>query len=345
LEGLRSIGLDVTALDATAWAMGPFRIVNSIGQRLYCTPEVRGMNERLITLAMQVKPELVWIDRGNWIYPSTLRRLREHARFLVHYNTDDIFSPANWFWLHRAGIGLFDIFLTTNRWNVLELRARYGVKTFRAGMGYDQDVQNPPLPEPRDSWGRDVVFVGHWEPHTERYISALAEAGLSVNVWGHSWMKAKKRHLRSVKPLSQSDYSMTISTAKIALCVLSRWNRNESTGRSFEIPALGTFMLAERTAEHEFLYRDGEGAALFSDEAELVEKARHYLRDEEGRRSIARNGRDRCRSLGLSWGDHVGREWRIVKRMLSDGCSAFMREDDAPFWEGYRAGSPWKGIR
>ncbi|MBE0669381.1 MAG: glycosyltransferase [Anaerolineales bacterium] len=329
-------------LDATGWTTGAPRIINSIGQRLYCTSAVRRMNEILIAAAARSKPDVVWIEKGSWIYPSTLRRLRDYARFFVHYNTDDVFAPRNWFWLHRAGIRLYDLHLTTNRWNVLEIPKRYGVRVIRAGMGYDRDFHRPVSSDQQCLERSDVVFIGHWEPHTERYISALRKAGVSVRVWGYNWRKAKDPLLRAVKPLPNEDYARTISTAKIALCFLSRWNRNESTGRSFNIPAIGTFLLAERTAEHEFFYRDGQDAALFSDEKELVEKAKLYLEDGELRQSIAKNGQARRHAMGMSESDNISREWRLAVRILSSGVMSITQDDDFPFWTGFRLGLPWK---
>ncbi len=338
LSGLRAIGLDVEPLDASSWARGPYRIGNSLGQRLYCTQAVRETNERLIEATAKSKPDVVWLEKGNWVYPSTLRQLREHVRFIVHYNTDDVFGSANWFWLHRAGIPLYDLHLTTNRWNVLELRERYGVRTFRVGMGYDQDFHRPPSFFSQSELAVQVVFVGHWEVHTEKYVAALRESGLAVEVWGHNWGKAKDRALRAVKPLGQEEYVDKIASAKIALCSLSRMNRNESTGRSFEIPAIGTLLLAERTLEHEILFGDGSGAVLFTGEKELVEKAHRYLGREEDRRAVAAKGQAICRSLGLSWGDHIRREWPLVCEILCQGKVKGDSDLDAPFWPGFRCG-------
>jgi spore maturation protein CgeB len=111
----------------------------------------------------------------------------------------------------------------------------------------------------------------------------------------------------------------TLASSKLALCSLSRWNRNESTGRSFEIPAIGTGLLAEYTEEHQYLYGDGVGAALFRDRQELVEKARYYLSHTAERQTLAANGHRRTQELGLSWADHIRREWRIVERWLTTG--------------------------
>jgi len=343
---LRELGLNVESFDATGWAGRGGRIVNALTHRLYATPSVRAMNRALIAAAARLKPDVVWIEKGNWIYLSTLKRLHDNARFIVHYNTDDVFGAGSWFWLHRAGIQLYDLHLTTNRWNVLELRDRYGVRTLRAGMGYDQDFHRPVPPDKqcaeKVTEKVDIVFVGHWEPHTERYISVLRDAGFRMHVRGYNWWKAKDRSLRVVKPLEHEKYVAAIASAKLALCALSRRNRNESTGRSFEIPAIGTCMLAERTAEHVFLYGEDEGAVLFSEERELADKARRYLDDDTARVKVASAGHARCEALGMSWGDHTRKEWPLVEKFLLGGGT--MDEEaasDQPFWSGFRAGRPF----
>jgi spore maturation protein CgeB len=344
LNGLRSLGLDVETFDATGWYGRGGRIANAITHRVYTTPSVWAMNRALIAEAARVKPDVVWLEKGDWVFPSTLGKLRDHARFLVHYNTDDVFGAGWLFWLHRRGIRRYDLHLTTNRWNVRELRGRYGVRTLRAGMGYDQDFHRPVPPDHQCSESSDVVFVGHWEPHTERYVSLLRDAGVRIHVWGYNWWKAKDRALRVVTPLEHGKYLTTIASAKMALCVLSRQNRNESTGRSFEIPAIGICMIAERTAEHVFLYGEEEGAVLFSEERELVEKARRYLGDDKARVAVACAGHARCNVLGMSWGDHIRREWPLVEDILRGGRMAEREAaSDHPFWAGYRDGEPFPG--
>ena len=96
-----------------------------------------------------------------------------------------------------------------------------------------------------------MIFVGHREPHTEDFVNALIEAGHPVSLYGAGWQKAKNHALRGTRPLPGQNYIEAIGNASIALCFLSKEERNESTGRSFEITGLGTFMLAERTDEHD----------------------------------------------------------------------------------------------
>jgi spore maturation protein CgeB len=64
--------------------------------------------------------------------------------------------------------------------------------------------------------------------------------------------------------------------------------------RSFEIPALGSFLLAERTPEHAALFREGEEAEFFSSVEECASKIRIYLADKPRRAAVARAGQRRC---------------------------------------------------
>lgn len=338
LAGLRALGLDVVELDTSGWQPLRGRWMRSFVARAFLHPSVHRMNARLRSLLAERQNDVLWLDKGHWTYPSTLAFARRRGCAIVHYCTDDLLGRHAHSWLHRRGIARDDVYLTTNRHNVAELRDRYGVTAFRAGMGHDP-VLLALRPTPRRG-AAAVVYVGHWEPHTERGLLALRAAGVEVGVWGSNWHKARDRSLRQARFLPHAEYAATIAGSRIALGFLSRWNRNDSTGRSFEVPALGAFLLAERTAEHEFVYGDGTGAALFSTPAELVEKARHYLAHPEERAAVAAAGHARLKAAGYSWADHMRREWALVERALGDPAAASTAADDAPFWSGFRGGAP-----
>jgi spore maturation protein CgeB len=338
LAGLRALGLDAVELDTSGWEPPGGRWVRSFVARAFLHPSVHRMNARLRSLLAERQNDVLWVEKGVWTYPSTLAFARSRGCAIVHYNTDDLLGRHARSWLLRRGLPRYDLYLTTNRHNVGEVRRLYGVTAFRVGMGHD-----PALLDLRPTPRRDtaaVVYVGHWEPHTEQGLLALRAAGIEVGVWGYNWFKARDRALRQARFLPHAAYTATLAGSTIALGFLSRWNRNDSTMRSFEIPALGLFLLAERTPEHEFLYGDGAAAALFSTPAELVEKARHYLAHPDEREAVAAAGHARVKAAGYSWTDHMRREWPLVERVLADPAAALTAADDAPFWPGFRGGAP-----
>lgn len=337
-KALKRLGVNVTPLDTTKWLPSGPRLIRAIVARTYMHPSFYRMNMLLRDLVQKARYDVVWIEKGQWVYPWILAYARGEGCTLVHYNTDDIFGRHEHFWLHRLCIKHYSLYLTTNRYNVNEISRLYRVATIRVGMGYDSDVHCPTNGSKEKKI--DVIFVGTWRPQTEDSILSLRKAGINVQIWGHNWRKARDHALRKAIPLAHAEYIDAVSQAKIALCFVSRWNRNESTGRSFEIPAIGTFMLAEHTPEHEFIYGNGVSAGLFGTTAELVEKARYYLENPSEREAIAREGHARSLKPGYSWADHMRREWPIVERMLAQPKSMPIVDEDAPFWQGFRNGEP-----
>ena len=75
--------------------------------------------------------------------------------------------------------------------------------------------------------------------------------------------------------------------------------------RSFEIPACGAFMLAERTEEHLALFREDEEAVFFGTPEEMLDKVRYYLAHDEIRRRIAEAGHARVTAGGHTYLDRL----------------------------------------
>jgi spore maturation protein CgeB len=78
------------------------------------------------------------------------------------------------------------------------------------------------------------------------------------------------------------------------LGLLSKRVPETTTTRTFEIPATGVFMLAERTEDHLSLFKEGVEAEYFGNDEELKDKMRFYLKHDELRRKVAAAGRERC---------------------------------------------------
>ena len=157
-------------------------------------------------------------------------------------------------------------------------------------------------PELRARLGGDVGFVGWPEGARERSMRFLARHGVDVRVWGPwpRWKSARNFRVEG-RPLWGDEYATALSAFRINLGFLRRVNRDRQTTRSIEIPACGGFLLAERTDEHLRLFREDVEAVFFSNDAELLEKARHYLAHEDERSRIAAAGRRRCLEDGYAY--------------------------------------------
>ena len=45
-------------------------------------------NRALVEKCRELRPEIVWFDKADWIQPATLETLRDLGAFLVSHNTD-----------------------------------------------------------------------------------------------------------------------------------------------------------------------------------------------------------------------------------------------------------------
>jgi hypothetical protein len=271
--------------------------------------DLERINQAVLERAADVKPAIVWVDKGLVIRRDTLHRLRvlDPAIKLVHFNPDDPFGGfglAGWRTFLNA-IPEYDVHFVPRRQNVAEYRgcgARRVIQLVPA-WGYASKVHRPVAVGASECqrFGADLGFVGSFEADRGERLFAAAEAGLNVRIvgpWPAPFLHARMRHIP--EGAFGMSYATAICSFKIALGFLRKQNRDQHTSRSVEIPACGVFMLAERSTEHELLFEEGKEAEFFSSTDELIDKARYYLTHDRQRQQIAEAGRRRCIRSGYS---------------------------------------------
>src|SRR5262249_32018444 len=133
----------------------------------------------------------------------------------------------------------------------------------------------------------------------------------------HLFYYLHKKHFR--EGVLGHVYANVLRESRVNLGFVSSSNLDEYTMRTFEIPACGAFMLAERTPTHLELFREGVEAEFFDSVSECAEKIRFYLRKEETRRRIADAGYRRCLADDYSL---KGRMTEVLKKIESLVCEA-----------------------
>jgi hypothetical protein len=100
-------------------------------------------------------------------------------------------------------------------------------------------------------------------------------------------------------------YAAVVAGSRIALGFLRELNPDQHTTRTFEIPAIGGFMLADRTDDHREFFEEGKEAEYFSSDEEYRDKVAFYLANESARARIADAGHRRCMTSGYSYDDRI----------------------------------------
>lgn len=302
-EGLRLAGAEVIELPVLRF-FGPGSLLRRAQTKLVRGPGVALANAALVAACARHKPDLVLAWRTPWLSPLAIHLARAAgAGRVVLFNNDDPFGPDRELRIWRSfrlSIPHADACFAYRAVNLDELRAA-GARR----VGLLRSPFNPRRHHPlelslfeRARFGSEVVFVGHCEDDGRiESLEALAAAGLDLRLFGSGWEKHLRgrplERLLPIKTVFDDDYLRALCGAKIALVFLSRRNRDQSTQRCFEIPAVGTLMLAPRTGELGSLFREGEEAEFFSSNEELVAKALRYVSDDAARSRLARAGQER----------------------------------------------------
>ncbi|PKN13534.1 MAG: hypothetical protein CVU69_02350 [Deltaproteobacteria bacterium HGW-Deltaproteobacteria-4] len=305
----------------------PRRVYRALRRRIGCPAEQCAENRTLLEMAISVQPDIIFIEKGLTLRPSTLERLKQVCprTVLVCYSLDDMMNPANQSRYYLKCLPLYDIHFTTKTYNIDELLACGARRVELTGNAYSPCVHRPITcsTQEREAYGSEVSFVGGYEYDRAQTLNYLADAGVEVRVWGNNWHKFINPHPRlrlEKRPAYGEDYGKVVCASKILLGFLRKVNRDVETTRSMEIPAYGAFLLAERTVAQQNLFKEGKEAAYFGDDRELLEKIHYYLKNEEQRRAIAAAGRQRCLTSGYSYNDRL--------RDLLEVCTDIAKEKD-----------------
>ena len=210
------------------------------------------------------------------ITDKTLMEMSKDGTTTAIYLTDDPWNPsqsATWFF---NALPHYDYVYSTRRTNLGELK-ELGCKSvehlpfaFAPSMHF---VEKPSTEGEREEFASDIVLVGGADDDRVPMIKSLAQADLDIAVYGQYWDRYPETKPYFKGRASPAMVRKAISGSKIALCLVRRANRDGSSMRTFEVPAMGGCPLMEDTEEHRDLFgEDGENVEYFRTSEELARR-------------------------------------------------------------------------
>ncbi len=299
------------------------------------------INRSVLEAARDFRPELVWAEKQEYLRSTTLDQLRKLGARLVHFTPDPYFS-LNWkrTRLMDRAFREFDVLVYCKAYE----RAAYervGKPLVYMPLGYCDELHRPL--NDQKSWACDVGFLGGWEPRREQMLHKVAARGFGLAIRGGAWeflhdgRWTLRRHivlhqLAGREPFAfrqdplltaahesdevyGDDYARALSGARIGLGFLRVVCPDQHTTRSFEIPACGSMLLADRTDEHRTFFDEGKEAEFFSTPEELIDKLGFFLKNEGARARIAAAGRERCRTSGYAYVHRLADVLKQVRKL------------------------------
>src|SRR5262249_23122090 len=141
---------------------------------------------------------------------------------------------------------------------------------------FDPEVHAPVALDHDDQarYSCEASFIGTWSPKKEALLAHILDVlpHLELKIWWTQWERARADLGLCVQGWAPTgrEYAKAISASSINIAILSEARGEASSGdltttRTFEIPAVGGFMLHERTAEAQSLFVEGAECAMFAD--------------------------------------------------------------------------------
>ena len=300
-RALEQIGVQVTRFD-----FQPFTSSLSGGLQIRCGygPSLMRLNLALNYQLKKLRPDVCLIWNGLGVFPSTVKSIKKNC-WVTGYTNDDPFGSRGrrLFWRHfKRSIPFYNSHHVYRDLNVAEYH--------KSGISNVELLRSYYVPwfhfrsNDRGEFNKEkIVFIGHGEEYRIKVITALANSGIPVEVYGpkETWSDLNQDS-QNIKffpgNLEPEKYRAVIENSAMCLGFLSRLNRDDYTRRYFEVPACGGFLLAERTPLVKKMFTEDQEMIFFSNPEEAIKKCKYYLSKREDRRKISEAAFNRCQNSG-----------------------------------------------
>lgn len=253
------------------------------------------------------RPDVIWVDSGELLGPACIKLMKNWCNKIILYNHDDPTGPRDGrrFDSLKKAIPFYSLCVVVREESYQEFRLAGSNNVMKVYRSYDEVEHHALVGAIPEKFQSQVSFIGTWMKGEGRdtFLLDLVKNGLNISIWGDHWQKSPvweqlKAFYRG-KALSGRDYVAAIQGAKISIGMLSKGNRDLHTTRSAEIPYIGGLFCAERTTEHQEMYKEGTQAIFWNNSKECAEVCKQILDDDDRRARIADAGRRRVLELKI----------------------------------------------
>ena len=301
-------------IDSQYAQKGLSRLVLSLGWRFKIGPMIKKINQYIESeLNGDYAFDLVWIDKGVFILPEIVGKLKKFSKKLVHFTPDPAFMYHRSDLFYKA-LPFYDFCITTKKFEV-SCYESYGVRTLLTTQGFDPKVHRPQ----HDFHEKNgIVFIGHREKEREILLAALVKSGFNVTLAGINWKNFANKYKNYSnldyrgEGLYGEDYAMALSKALIGLGLLSKWIPETHTTRTFEIPACKTLLATECNLELSAIFKSNE-VLFFNDAKDLIQKIAELQIDEVRYQNMVESA---YQNVFMSGYDYEGIMTKLLKEIV-----------------------------
>jgi len=293
----RGLSFEHTNLYAALEGMG-HEVVQFDFMRRKAAVGKREMNAELVARAHEVKPDVsFFVLFTDEIAPRTIEEVaRLGGAPTINWFADDHWRFEN-FTSHFAPSLTWSV--TTDADSIPKYHAIGAKNVIRSQWACNRYAYS----KVSDQLAHDVTFIGQPHGNRQEVIARLRAAGHEVECWGFGWPAGRLGHQQMVQVFSSSRINLNLSNssdpdmrlrARIYRLLKrideSAPRRSQITGRTFEVPGSGGFLLTDRVPHLEDYFELDKEVGVFESTDELVEQVGWWLAHPQEREAVAEAG-------------------------------------------------------
>jgi hypothetical protein len=266
------------------------------------------------------KPDIIWFDKPTTIsYKAMCEVVKRHSdKFFVAHVTDDIRTMITYAPKIVEILCMFDVVFTPNQFNINEYRQ---INLKYNELGYDPEMYLP-VTEKKQKKSTNLSFIGHYETRYEEeliHISELIEkSDFQLKIYGTGWWRSnqlKKRENVEIRTgwKTLQDLKIIYADSLAGIGLYSTANRNMTSGRVFEIPALKVPLI---TRDNNIIKHYLGGHYINLNECDTSEKFLLKLRNNTYLRCIADEAEKHMQKTRCTWQDRIDECVLQMRNML-----------------------------
>lgn len=276
------------------------------------------LNKSVISYARKVKPDVIFIFKGQEIYPDTIKELKLLTRIIVNYNPD---HPLTYFSKGSGNsnvfnsVTLFDLYFTYAN-NIVNKLKRLNVNAFCIPFGYDNDIKPEDLTN--TNYQNDFIFIGAYDKQRDSILNQISIE--NFRIFGpNNWLKSKNNLNYQGMALYELDYYSANRNSLGAINLLREQNLSENSHnmRTFEIPGTGGLQITQRTQEQLEFFEENTEAIFFSTIEELNDKLKFLNSSKDLINKMKIRAYERCLRSNYSYFHRISNIIDIIKMHLS----------------------------
>jgi len=246
------------------------------------TPQVIRANRHIARAIADDAVRFVIVTNGRELHPAAISEARQSLERrgggIACFLCDDPFNPVHRCESWLQALAEYTLVVSTKRQVIPDLVAAGCRRVQYARFGYHPPIHRPVNPKALGFLKCDIGFAGNADADRLPILRGLAEgtSDLSFNLYGHGWSADPVLRAITQPQVVGLHYSAAMLAATVCPCLVRRANRDGHVMRSIELPAVGAFMLAERTEEHQEMFDEGVHCDYWGSVEELIDKSRWY---------------------------------------------------------------------